>query len=59
MDCEARCNGDTACICSCVGDLSISHAATLLGYNGCALPCHDADCVARKCGPQARSCKAE
>jgi serine/threonine-protein kinase len=59
MDCEARCSGDTSCICRCVGDLSINHAATLLGYNGCALPCRDADCIAKRCGPQTRSCKSE
>jgi hypothetical protein len=59
MDCEASCNGDTTCICSCVGGLSSHHAAALLGYNGCALSCRDADCVATRCGAQARWCRAE
>jgi hypothetical protein len=59
MDCETACSASTTCICSCVRDLSISHAAALLGYNGCALGCRDADCVARNCGSQARACRAE
>jgi hypothetical protein len=44
---------------SCVRDLSQSHAAALLGYNGCALGCRDADCVAHRCRSQARACRAE
>jgi hypothetical protein len=59
MDCETTCNGDTACICGCVGNLSAGHAAALLGYNGCALGCRDADCVAHRCRSQARACRAE
>jgi hypothetical protein len=59
MDCEATCNGNSTCICGCVAGLASHHAAVLLGYNGCALPCRDADCIARRCGPQARWCRAE
>jgi hypothetical protein len=59
MDCEASCNGVAGCICGCVGGLALRHAAALLGYNGCALGCRDADCIARRCGPQSRLCRAE
>jgi serine/threonine-protein kinase len=59
MECETACHGDARCICGCIGGVSPRHAAALLGYNGCALSCRDADCVARQCEPQLRSCRME
>jgi hypothetical protein len=31
----------------------------LLAYNGCALGCRDSACIAQRCAPQARRCRAE
>ena len=59
IDCETACNGNTTCICGCIHDVSINHAAALLGYNGCALGCKDARCVAKQCRSQTRACRAE
>jgi eukaryotic-like serine/threonine-protein kinase len=59
MDCEATCRNDPACICSCIAGMSPRHAVALLAYNGCALPCRDADCIAQRCAAQARRCRAQ
>ncbi|HEY0992100.1 MAG TPA: hypothetical protein VGD80_33845, partial [Kofleriaceae bacterium] len=59
IDCEATCRNDAACICGCIAGLSPRHAVALLAYNGCALTCRDADCIAQRCPAQARRCRAE
>jgi hypothetical protein len=59
MDCEATCRNDPACICGCVAGMAPRHAVALLAYNGCALACRDADCIAQRCAAQARRCRAQ
>jgi hypothetical protein len=59
LDCEATCNGNSSCLCTCINGMAMTSAATLLAYNGCMLACrNDPACIASRCAAQIRRCRA-
>ena len=60
MTCDATCNGNQVCVCSCLQGLAPAHAAAYLALRRCVDGCAgNMQCIAKSCDAQLRRCRAE